>query len=416
MSSALPKRSVREQIRQAVDPEEKMLPILTAVGQHPELPSWMAAVNSELDTQWRALAAHGEAMEALMEKIEEALTELVPRGWAVFNMQSEEVERAVKLVKADRGGEADELLADQWESSTYRTKRVCDRVSSMGSAEAAYRSMFVERARLLRQARSQHERGEYAASIQMVHSQIEGIATDVTANKKFFSTSKTRQADVVDPMQLVSIEASLAALRLPYVEGVEQTQTQGSISRHGVAHGRELAYDTRTVSAKAWSLLDAIVEWALPLARQEADRRRVERQQTATGSTEVDEHGRRIDDREFHATRDVLRLLVNSSIGWWSRRSAFRDDLIGAVYSENHFSKRGLPADHGLEMRVSPDGQCVWLWRPTISGWVLGIAVAAEDGNFREWLYAGAGGPTLSPLDDEGTWGEVFETPRDWTD
>ncbi len=184
MSPALPKQSVREQIRHAVDPDEKMLPILTSVGQHPVLPSWMVAVNSELDTQWRALATHGEAMEALMGKIEDALTELVPRGWAVFNMQSEEVERAVTLVKADRGGEADELLADQWESSTYRTKRVCDRVTSMGSAEATYRSMFIERARLLHQARSQHDRGEYAASIQMVHSQIEGIPTDVTANKK----------------------------------------------------------------------------------------------------------------------------------------------------------------------------------------------------------------------------------------
>jgi len=416
MSSAIPKRSVREQIRQAVDPEAKMLPLLTAVGQHPELPPWIAAVNSELDTQWRALAVHGETMEALMEKIEEALTELVPRGWAVFNMQSEEVERAVQLVKADRGGDADELLADQWDSSTYRTKWVCDRVSSMGSAEAAYRSMFVERARLLRQARSQHDRGEYAASIQMVHSQIEGIATDVTANKKFYSTSKKGQADVVNPMQLVSIEASLAALRLLYTQGVEQTQTQGSISRHGVAHGRELAYDTRAVSAKAWSLLDAIVEWALPLARQEADRRRVERQQTATGSNEVDERGRRIDDREFHETRDALRLLVNWSTGWWSRRSAFRDDLIGAFYTEKDFSKRGLPADHGLQMRVSSDGQCVWLWRRTISGWVFGIAVAAEDGNFREWLYAGAGAPTLSPLDDEGIWGEASETPRDWTE
>ena len=416
MSSAPSKRSIRAQIRRAVDPDGKLLPLLDALGESPAPPSWMAAVSSDLDAQWEALAAHGVGMEELMQKIEDALTELVPRGWAVFNMQSEVVARAVGLVKTDRGGEADELLADQWETSTYRTKRVCDRVSSMGAAETTYNAMFLQRARLLRQARSQHERGEYAASIQMVHSQIEGIATDVTANKKFFSSSKSRQADVVDPMQLVSIEASLAALRLPYVEGVEQTQTTGSISRHGVAHGRELAYDNREVSAKAWSLLDAIVEWALPLARREADRRRAERQATTAGSADVDEHGRRTDDRGFRETRDALRLLANSSIGWWSRSGAFRSDLIGAVYTREDFTKRGLPADHGLEMRVSVDGQCVWLWRSTISGWVLGIAVAAEGGNFREWLYAGSGIPTLSPLDDEGTWGEVFGTPRDWTE
>jgi hypothetical protein len=210
MHPSLPNRLIREQIRHAVDPDSRMLPVLATAGEHPVLPPWMTAISSELDEQWRVMAAQSRAMEALIDMIDAALTELVPHGWAIFNMQSEQIDRAVKLVKAGRGEEADALLADQWESNTYRTKRVCDRVSSMAAAEVAYRSTFVERARLLRHARNQHERGEYAASIQMVYSQIEGIATDMTSNKKFFSTSQARQADVVNPLQLVSIEASLA--------------------------------------------------------------------------------------------------------------------------------------------------------------------------------------------------------------
>ncbi|MFB2580479.1 hypothetical protein ACEXQD_04445 [Herbiconiux sp. P15] len=270
----------------------------------PTLPDWMKAVHSEVDEQWGALVGHSAAMDTLMSQIEQALIELVPRGWAVFNMPSETVNSAVALSRAGRGSDADDLLAPAWRAGTYRTKRVCDRVWSMGGADADYHADFVGRTRLLRLAREHHNRGDYAASILIVHSQIEGIATDVTANKKFFSARKSTQANVVNPRQLVSIKASLAALRSPYIVGVERTQSDGSISRHGAAHGRELAYDTETVSAKSWSLLDAVVEWAMPLARAEAERRLVKRQAEMAGADAVDEHGRRLDDREFRETRD----------------------------------------------------------------------------------------------------------------
>jgi hypothetical protein len=353
-------------------------------------------------------------MEKLMSQIEEALIELVPRGWAVFNMPSESVNSAVALNQAGRGTDADELLAPEWRGDTYRTKRVCDRVWSMGAADGEYHASFVARARLLRLAREHHNRDEYAASILIVQSQIEGIATDVTENKKFFSARKSSQADVVNPLQLVSIEASLAALRSPYIVGVETTQSDGSISRHGAAHGRELAFDNEMVSAKTWSLLDAVVEWAMPRARSEADRRKSERQAETSGTDAVDEHGRRIDDREFAETRDVLRFLTTSAIGWWSRDNAFKRDLLDTVFSERDFVKRGLPADHGIEMRVSDDGQRVSFSRETVSGWVLGISTVANEGSFLEWLYAGPAVPRRSPLDQNSEWGRVWVIPPDW--
>ena len=392
----------------------KMSPFLEALDATPTLPAWMTAAHRQIDPLWTAFAEQGASMNALIGDIELALTELVPRGWAVFNMQTETVNQAVNLVRTGDGDRADELLADQWEGSTYRTKRVCDRVSAMGAADATYHRHFQQRARLLRQARNQHDRSEYAASIQMVHSQIEGIATDVTANRKFFSSNKKRQADVVNPKQLVSIEASLAALRSPYIAAVEETQADGSISRHAVAHGRELAYDTRVVSAKAWSLLDAIVEWAMPLAREEAEIRRARRQTEVAGLNDVEESGRRIDDREFRETRDALRTLASYAMGWWSRDSTFKDDFLGTTFTENDFIKRGLPANHGVEMVVSRDGQCAWLWRRTISGWILGIAVAAQNGSFLEWLYAGPSEPVQSPIADESTWGKAWDVPPDW--
>jgi hypothetical protein len=210
---------------------------------------------------------------ALLSDIEEALRLLVPRGWAVFNMDSSQVRRAVALVAERRGEEADELLADRWEKDTYRTKRVCDRVASMGGFEPDYGAMFVRRAALLRKAKEHHDHGRYDASVLILQAQMEGLTTDVTANRKFFSRRASVSANVIDPGQLVSIESSLAALQALYTEGVDRTQSTGSLSRHGAAHGRELAYDTRINSAKTWSVLDALVEWAMPLARQEADRR-----------------------------------------------------------------------------------------------------------------------------------------------
>jgi hypothetical protein len=82
-----------------------------------------------------------------------------------------------------------------------------------------------------------------------------------------------------------------------------------------VLHGREVAYDTRVNSAKTWSVMDAMVEWALPKAREVVQARRVERQAKNAGSQELDERGRRMDDREFRETREALRLLGTSAMG-----------------------------------------------------------------------------------------------------
>jgi hypothetical protein len=110
----------------------------------------------------------------------------------------------------------------------------------------------------------------------------------------------------------------------------------------------------------------------------------------------------------------VLRYLSSCACGWWSRRSAFRPDLLDVVFSERDFAKRGLPAENGIEMRVSDDGQRVSFWRKTVSGWVLGIATVAKDGSFLEWLYSGPTMPLQLPLDENSEWGPVWVVPTDW--
>lgn len=351
-----------------------------------------------------------------MASMEDAVSLLVPRGWAVMNMETAVVRDAVAAVRAGNPDEADDMLAGQWEGEgAWRVKRVGQRVRSMGGDDEQFGVLFRERARLLDLAAEHHGAGRYDASVPILLAHIEGIVIDVTGGKKYFTKHPRRKADVVDPKDLASIEACMAVLQGAYGADVPDTQAAGSLSRHGILHGRELAYDTRTNSAKTWSVMDAVVHWALPQSRALADLRRAARQAANAGSEDSDERGRRVDDREIAETRDVLRLLGASAMGWHRQRGRFGTDLVGAVYAADDFTRRGLPSDPGIESWVSDDGQATAYWRVTVSSWVLGLAVVWDGENFGEYLYAGANPPAGMPGEPGSAWGDMFATPPDWS-
>lgn len=409
--------SMRDQVWRVADPTgENRALINAAVHGGEEVAVWLRRVGFDVGGAWERLVGVGAEYRRSIEGIEDAVRVLVPRGWAVMNMDTDAVVRAVQMSEAGRGDEADDLLAEEWDGEgAWRLNRVCQRVGVMGATDAEMSRLCRERARLLGLAKEHHLEARYDASIPLLQAQLEGIAMDVTGGKKFF-TKGTLKADLVDPAQLVSIEAGLAALQATYGQDVTETQTQGSLSRHGVAHGRELAYDTRANSAKTWSVVDALVQWALPKARDLVAARRAERQAENAGSHETDERGRRVDDREIAETRDVLRLLETSAMGWHRQRGAFRDDVVGGVYETSDFTRRRLPAEHEVRECARADGQEVMYWRQTASGWVLGLAVSAQgEGGFGEYLYAGPQPPAGLPSEGAEGWGGLYDTPPDWT-
>jgi hypothetical protein len=244
---------------------------------------------------------------------------------------------------------------------------------------------------------------------------MEGLTIDVTGGSLFFSKNPNRKADTVDPTDLASITAALSALQTTYSENIANTQAAGSLSRHGVLHGRELAYDTRVNSAKTWSVMDTLVQWALPRARLLVDERRAVRQAKNAGSDELDEHGRRVDDRERSETRDTLRMLSGSAMGWHNQRGRFREDLVGGTYKPKDFVKRGLPADHRVGQRVRADGQEVMYWRRTAADWVLGIGLTPLEGGWAEYLYSADTEPTTFGTEQGPGWAPMFEMPAEWT-
>lgn len=409
--------SIRDQVWRAADPTGKTRALIDAAADGGEgVPVWLRRVGLDVRGTWERLVGVSAEYRESVEAIEAAVRVLVPRGWAVTNMNTEAVRRAVDAAEAGRGDDADDLLVEQWDGEgAWRLERACKRVSVMGAGDEELSRLFRERARLLALAKEHHLHARYDASVPLLQAQLEGIAMDVTGGRKFFTKRPGKAADLVDPDDLASIEACLAALQATYGVDVSETQTRGSLSRHGVLHGRELAYDTRVNSAKTWSVMDGLVHWAVPRARDLVGARRADRQARNAGSQETDDRGRRIDDREFAESRDVLRLLQTSAMGWHRQRGSFRQDLVDGVYGGADFTRMGLPTNHGVSERVRADGQEVMYWRCTASGWVLGLALRSDGESFEEHLYAGPQAPAGLPSEDGSCWGSPFDTPPDWT-
>ncbi|WP_431841710.1 hypothetical protein [Calidifontibacter indicus] len=400
------------QVWDAFDPDRTMREAMAVASTSEEAPEWLTAIAADAAPAWEALRTATEGAQKLHRAAVDAFTVLVDRGWAVTNMPTESLREAVRLVRAGDEDAADELLAAFWDGpDNWRVDRVWRRASVMGGRSPEYQALFGERVRLIRLAQAHHDAARFDASIPLMQAQVEGIAIDVTGGGQFFTTVPKRAANVVDPTALVSVEASLAALKKVYGKGVDTTQAAGALSRHGVAHGRELAYDTRINSAKMWSLLDAVVEWALPHARAADEQRNRDQEAHNAGSHEVDENGRRVDDREFAQTQDMFRVLSNAAMTRHRNTGRFPSGIVGGVYGPSDFAKRGLPADHGTVETVSSDGQQIMFHRTTVSGWVLGLSLTPVGDSFTDLLYAAPATPGGLPHGPKNGWGHSLP---DW--
>lgn len=389
--------STEEQVRAVLDPEG--------------LFASTAQVFEQLGGQYAALA---NKHSTLLAEAARAFDLLSPRGWGVVNFPTPALKDACDLFERGEPDAADVLLADLFDEP-WRAQRAVERVRVLGAADHELRALSAHRHRLLLKAAQHHRAGAYEASVPIVLAQIEGITADVAENRPFFSRRPGRAADVIDPTRLAGIAAGLAAVRLVYTSTVDQTQATGALSRHGVLHGRELAYDTKVTSAKAWSLLDVVVEWAMPLANEIAqDRRRADRARHA-GSDDLDERGRRLDIREFPETRHVLYLLLNNQLSHHRAHHRFHGEPSCGRWQSADYVRRGLPAAHGVQSRTSANGQSWWAWRRTASGWVLGVAlVSPAPEKYTEYRYAGRDEPLDGPGDGSAVWGAPGDTPPDW--
>lgn len=130
-----------------------------------------------------------------------------------------------------------------------------------------------------------------------------------------------------------------------------------------------------------------------------AERVRLERLLTMSGVAGTDENGFRRDRREFAATKKVLNHLFYMQMGWHRNRLGhFKPDILEFL---GDVTKEGLPAEHGIELRIRSDRQAWYACRETPSGWFFGVG---GDGDLTtEWQYDGVEPPATFPS-GEGGW------------
>ncbi|MCZ2807673.1 hypothetical protein O2W18_21410 [Modestobacter sp. VKM Ac-2983] len=374
-----------------------MIEALDAIAEVPDLVESLRTSGLDLGD---LIKARNE-MDSIHRVSAQAIRLFAPLGWAPSGaMPMTPYAAAIASLASDGKQAAEQILVEAWDNE-HRLRRPVQQISVLGHPEEDYRNLFRQRSLLLGKALTHHQTGAYEASIPIVLAQIEGLVADVTGGKLFFSRNPSKAADVVDASAIATQHEALPVVRDYFSAGMDYTASEGSLSRHGILHGRDLGYATRINSVKAFVLLQALVEWAQPLVQAEVAARKAAREATWAGSDEVDELGRRRDAREFLATRLALRYLHSCQMGWHNQLGRYRDDLLPLV--ESHFVKDGLPAAHGIVMHVQSDGQSWWAWRQTISGWCLGTGAVGPTPS--QWFYDAPVPPRDGPNESPEAWG-----------
>ena len=262
--------------------------------------------------------------------------------------------------------EVDEAITEMWnnENSTW-IKHAAAPMRTWANSHQPLKQIMWSRATLMEKAIGHHFAGAYEASIPIIDAQIEGLTRDLT-NQSFFST--TNEEEYMDDQTLAGMDSSLPAVRKLFREPVPISGHYGKVSRHGVHHGRDLAYATRANSTKAIVLFIALVEYLPKLASTKSDRLRRRLEGRVAGSKELDEKGRLVDDRHVPEVQSFA--------------SAFAGEYANALlmYRRRFDPERSLTElsdRHGLHprrltLREDDEG---WMWHYTVpAGRVLGYA------------------------------------------
>lgn len=311
------------------------------------------------------------------------------------------------------GDEIDRLLTMVWNEDHHRWfDWGIIPLRAAGNAHPPFKQALWRRAKLIEASIRHHRTGSYEASIPILFAQIEGLCFDAV-NKPFFS--KVKGVPAVDDVTLAGLGANLEVARGFYVGGVNVRQSEGSLSRHGIMHGRELAYDTLVNSTKVLTLTLSAAEHWKPAFDRVALLERAEHELAVAGIAGLDDDGRLIDDRQLPQVREGRYKFEGVYMKWilFGQRGSFdaRDELTRAARSS------GL--DEG-RLHLAEDETGIWWHYELPSGHVLGWA-ARPVGRDRKpphdsWWWDGPVAPPAAPWIRPDGWhpGDEFPIPINW--
>lgn len=114
----------------------------------------------------------------------------------------------------------------------------------------------------------------------------------------------------------------------------------------------------------------------------------------------VDQHGLRLDRREFAATKRELDNLYFMQMGWYRNQGGrYRPELLDII---GDLTSKGLPAEHGIQLAVRRDGQAWRAWRQTPGGYCFGVGGTRE--LLHQWRYDGPRPPAGFPSTKSPGW------------
>jgi len=337
----------------------------------------------------RMRSAHGE-YAALVDAPEQVAEHLAPLGWIAFGeMPVDEYRAAAQLAAAGESDAAEDLLVAAWEEDD-RLRFCLTRLVKTAYPEELF-AIRHRRWHLLNEIYDNHADGRFASAIALALTQIDGVVFDMTGRdaKSFFATGR-KARHLQDETTFAGHPDGLQVLARLFTKDRQRTVVDGELRRHGILHGRELGFDNQRNSVKTLVALAAVLEWAAPLGRAEADRLAREREERWAGSRERDEFGRLRDRRGFSHAKQALMTLATYQHGYFTRHGRY------ATSVEDLDPSGRLPRDIVIEVAEESDSYRAWTSTPP--GLVFGIA--GTQGEFVGWQYVGEAEP---PLDVHGS-------------
>jgi hypothetical protein len=208
----------------------------------------------QFNDAWEQLAKLKKQSEILL--LPDRFNEIfASSGWIAYESLSvETMKQAIESFEKTGLAEAEDYLANSYDAEVLKWGII----RFNGHAE------FKKRIRLVELAKDDYLAERYHSCIPLLLSLLDGLVNDVSRHVGFFAEN----ADLTAWDCIAAHETGLQMLATLMTKGRNKT-TDESISipyRHGILHGRELAFDNRLVAAKTWAALFAVRDWAGALA------------------------------------------------------------------------------------------------------------------------------------------------------
>jgi hypothetical protein len=172
-------------------------------------------------------------------------------GWVAYESMSLEIMKEA-IAKYDTEGVkvAEQFLTDSYDADCLK----------WGILRFQGNQEFRRRIRLIELAKEDYLAKRYHACIPLLLSLLDGIVNDISKHVGFFADS----ADMTVWDSMAAHETGLQVVASLFTKSRSKTNEEALTIpyRHGILHGRELAFDNKLVAAKVWAALFATKDWA----------------------------------------------------------------------------------------------------------------------------------------------------------